>query len=993
MKRLLSVLLAFSMAFGVLNCFNVEVKAYNESDGLRFFINERTDYETYYVDVDCYKITSDEVVIPSEYNTVPVTRIETFNGSCNNNFSVYIPETINYIENMAFGDCTSVTAFYVAEENEHYKSVDGVLYSKDGTVLIRYPQAKEEDSFTVPDGVEIISDHAFTNCTNLTDIYLSDSVKSVGSWSFDNTPYYENNENWTGGVLYNNGHLIAVKSSVGGNFTVKDGTKNIAKGAFSSNDNLMSVFLPESVVSIQEGAFSGCDNLMEVSLLNGLKFIGDHAFSGCDSLPSIWLPESLEFIDVNAFYQCNTLQTVTFSESPLTIAEQAFWCCNALTEIEIPESVISVGDAAFADCENLATITIADGVDEIGYLAFNNTAYYNNEGNWENGALYIDNHLISVKEDYTGAFSVKEGVKTIASYAFGWCEAVESIVIPESVVEISDYAFWCCENLTSINLPSALTVLKKSVFGHCKKLPFVIIPESVTVIEDEAFWNCNALSDFVIPENVEYIGESAFVSCSSLKEISISENVEYIGQEAFSGGKKLENIVVDENNPYYASVDGVLFDKKKETLIQYPGRCEGQHKWYETIYEIPDTVTKIDNYAFAYCYELDNVIIPDSVTEIGAFAFACCRSFKELVIPDSVVRIGWRAFDNCISLEEILLSENITYLSYGMLQDCDALETVEIPLNIKAILPYTFYYCDSLKNIVIPYGITQIDYRVFYQCPALESVTIPKTVKSITNFVFYKCESLKFVFYGGTQEEWNSIELQESGNQWLIDAKVHFGADGHTLSKWITDKKATVYSAGSKHRECNECGEVLEIAEIPQLKASKPKLKTIANTEYGVKITWGKVKGADTYRVYRKTSKTDWEYIGSTSKTYYTDKTAKSGTKYYYAVRARNEAGNSSLSSSLSKYYLADPTMKTPSSTKNGVKLTWTKISGSEGYMVYRKTGSGSYSKIATVKGSTKVTYTDKSAKKGKTYTYKVKAYKSKTYSAYSNTKTIKDKY
>ena len=110
-------------------------------------------------------------------------------------------------------------------------------------------------------------------------------------------------------------------------------------------------------------------------------------------------------------------------------------------------------------------------------------------------------------------------------------------------------------------------------------------------------------------------------------------------------------------------------------------------------------------------------------------------------------------------------------------------------------------------------------------------------------------------------------------------------------------------------------------------------------------------------------------------------------------MKARNEAGNSSLSSSLSKYYLADPTLKTPSSTKSGVSLKWTKTAGAQGYIIYRKTGSGSYTKLKTEKGVSNLSYVDKSAKKGKKYTYKVKAYYSKTYSAYSNTKTIKDKY
>ena len=214
----------------------------------------------------------------------------------------------------------------------------------------------------------------------------------------------------------------------------------------------------------------------------------------------------------------------------------------------------------------------------------------------------------------------------------------------------------------------------------------------------------------------------------------------------------------------------------------------------------------------------------------------------------------------------------------------------------------------------------------------------------------------------------------------------------HNVSKWTTDKKATVNGAGKKHGVCTLCGETIT-EKIPQLKCSKPKFKSIENTEYGVLTKWSKVSGADKYRVYRKTSKSDWKYIGTTSKTYYTDKTAKSGTKYYYAVKAQNETGNSSLSNSLSKYYLADPTLKTPSSTKSGISLKWTKTAGAQGYVIYRKTGSGSYTKLKTEKGISNLSYVDKSAKKGNKYTYKVKAYYSKTYSAYSNTKTIKDKY
>ena len=274
---------------------------------------------------------------------------------------------------------------------------------------------------------------------------------------------------------------------------------------------------------------------------------------------------------------------------------------------------------------------------------------------------------------------------------------------------------------------------------------------------------------------------------------------------------------------------------------------------------------------------------------------------------------------------------------------------------------------------------------------------------------YKKCNSCEkkiddvIVAKGHTESDWvvdKAATCTETGSKFkectdcgIILETETIAENGHTSSDWFIDTEATVHSAGSKHKECSECGEILETAKIAQLKCSKPKLKTISNTTSGVKITWSKVSGADKYRVYRKTKSGEWKYLGSTSKTGYTDKTAKSGTKYYYAVKARNEAGNSSLSSSLSKYYLADPTLKTPKSTKSGISLKWTKVTGAQGYVIYRKTGSGSYEKLKTENDVSNLSYVDNSAKKGKKYTYKVKAYYSKTDSAYSNTKTITDKY
>ncbi len=209
----------------------------------------------------------------------------------------------------------------------------------------------------------------------------------------------------------------------------------------------------------------------------------------------------------------------------------------------------------------------------------------------------------------------------------------------------------------------------------------------------------------------------------------------------------------------------------------------------------------------------------------------------------------------------------------------------------------------------------------------------------------------------------------------------------HKSGDWIIDKKATVYSAGSKHKECTKCGKTIKKATIKQLKCSKTTLKTIANTSYGVKITWSKVKGADSYKVYRKLKGGEYSYIGKTTNTYYTDKTANSGKTYYYIVKVCNEAGNSASSGSLSIKYLAKPEIKTADTKTTCIYLKWTRIPGASGYRIYRKSGSGDFERIATVKGGATVTYKDKTANLNKVYTYKIKAYNDKYSSVYSATK------
>ena len=522
---------------------------------------------------------------------------------------------------------------------------------------------------------------------------------------------------WT---LDGNGKLTVSSTGV----VNRDSYENLKPSWLPFIESIREVVISQGMDIIWEGAFAGCKNLQKVTLPNTLKSIGKRSFYDCSNLQAVFIPASVTLIDDEAFRGCSGLTYATISNSVTQIGFGAFYECKGLTSIIIPNSVTEIGARAFFKCSGLSALAIPNSVRKIGESAF-----------------FDCTGLTSI--------TISNALTEIEAGVFFGCSNVTSVVIPNSVKVIGVNAFAYCTKLSTVALGASVTTIKRSAFGMCDALTFLSIPASVTEIDYCAFIACYNLTTIEVHWlNPIRIPESLFNGKSMSHLIILRKNDPRLEEgpqvpihmgdltlivpkgrkEAYKSNSYWGTFgqIVENGETYSPPIttyrEGSLTWSFYATVLTISGTGDmqnylpptrGRTPWADKRKNIrkivlSEGVTSIGAWAFADCEELIAVSIPNSVKKINEFAFSVCRKLKSVALNDGLTSIGNNAFYRCV-IDTITIPCSVTELGYSVFTEVKAIEVGwEHPLPLKQML------VNGQPDLIVPLGTMRLYRNVDY---------------------------------------------------------------------------------------------------------------------------------------------------------------------------------------------------------------------------------------------------------------------------------------
>ena len=561
--------------------------------------------------------------------------------------SVYLPATVLNVNGSVFAGDVSMESILCDGSNPYFISIDGVLYNRSKTTLVAYPAA-------------------------LTRAYkLRDETVRVGAYAF----------------------FCSSTSSVDLN-----NVEYIESHAFERS-RLLSVYLPDSCVSLGESSFDGCSSLSSLRLSRSLTEIPFRAFYGA-AIDELFIPKNIQVIRPAAFFGAG-ISKLTFEEGSELylidgIPSKGAFAVTCITDLVIPPNVVSIGIEAFSKCANLANVTLND----TGKLSV------------------IDEEAFSGTSSLR-SINIPGSVRKIGKYCFSKSKLTGEVYIPASVTSVGPGAFAYCDKLTSFRVDNDSKVytdvngviytkqLDELTAYPCGRQDMEYTPIDTTVsIGESAFEGCNTLYHTVIPESVKNVYKKAYYKCKKMRDYVLSEGLEYVGEYAFACNERLKYL------------------------------------------KIPDSVVQLSRFAFYGDTILETVDISDnsSLRRLGMQVFSGC-GLTEFRVPSCVTSIAQYAFEDCRRLKKITFAANsqLENMTAYFFNGCDSIQEIifEEGSSLVSVPAHALHGLTDLYRIDFGSAqITNIDNYAFRNCPNLCEINLPDTLLNIGRFAFYRCERL-----------------------------------------------------------------------------------------------------------------------------------------------------------------------------------------------------------------------------------------------------------
>lgn len=418
-------------------------------------------------------------------------------AGCRNLSTVTLPEGITSIGSNAFAGC-AVTEMTLPNS---VRSIGSYAYNS----------CRKLEKITIPSGVTAIGDSAFGFCASLA------SAGPIGG-------NYNIQYGWTSKIPDNAFSNCTNLTDV----AISDDISEIGESAFIGCDGLVNITLPQNVEIIGKSAFQHCSNLEQIVLSDKLHSIEDYTFYYCTKLKNINIPDYVATIGTYAFANCTNLESIDIPESVHSIGGEAFYACTSLTQVVLSANVTNIGRSVFKNCTNLVSAGPVGGD-------------FNIQFGWTQvipDNAFSDCNIITVTMPTTitsigvqafaqcynlKSITIPDGVINIGDSAFSSCTGLTQVILPESVTNIGESVFRNCINLDSAGPIGGqydiqfgwMQQIPNNAFEECD-IVSVTVPDSISRIGSDAFGNCDKLTNLILPSNVKSIMQGAFWECTGL---------------------------------------------------------------------------------------------------------------------------------------------------------------------------------------------------------------------------------------------------------------------------------------------------------------------------------------------------------------------------------------------------------------------------------------------------------------------------------------------